>query len=165
LYQREREVKAIMLYSGYQEQLQRVKRWLGRIQDQHLDSETHLDFMWAYFQNCWVLKDWIKNDSNVPKGVRDKIEGELKNHKNLMICADLANRSKHLTLLDKRVGGKVDSIGVTVHVPTIGSKTPVRSEHHYTVVGDAGELGDGIQIAQDAYEEWLEVLRKLNLKE
>jgi hypothetical protein len=31
------------------------------------------DDVWAFFQNCWHLKDWVKHDPLVPKDVKDRI--------------------------------------------------------------------------------------------
>jgi hypothetical protein len=156
-----------MLYSGYKEQYDRVKRWLERIENQNVPSLTYLDYMWAYFQNCWALKDWIKNDDSVPIAIKKKMRVEktfFKDCPNILITADLANRSKHLTLTQQpRVGAKVESIGVTMHVSAVGSGIPARSEHHYCVVGDSGDLGDGLKIAQRAMEEWTRLLQESGL--
>jgi hypothetical protein len=56
------------------------------------------DDLWSFFQNCWHLKDWIKNDDTLDAKIRTKIVDEAHASPALMVCADLANASKHLKL-------------------------------------------------------------------
>jgi len=153
-----------MLYSGYKEQYDRVKRWLQRIENQNVPSADYMDYMWAYFQNCWALRDWIVSDDSVPVEIKQPMKDKknfFKDWPNISICADLAERSKHLKRArEPHVGAEVNSIGVTMH---LGCDVPARSEHHYCVVGDNGDLGDGLQIARSAMDEWTELLQQLTL--
>jgi hypothetical protein len=153
-----------MLYTGYREQYDRVQRWLKRIEASHHDSATYLDFMWAFYQNCWALKDWISNDNALDSSIRETVENEVKTYKNLMICADLANRSKHL-VLDRRprVGAEVESISVSISTGWPSTDAAPIIIHQYKVVGNSGELGDGLAIARDAVAEWAELLNQWKL--
>jgi hypothetical protein len=96
----------------WHDQYRRVKRYLGRIQNhpRHLNVNEveYEDFVWAYFQNCWHLKDWVKNDPSVDPKQEKEIErlvdrGEAVNADALKVCSDLANRTKHLVLDRPRV--------------------------------------------------------------
>ena len=96
----------------WHDQYRRVKRYLSRIQNhpRHLnvDEVEYEDFVWGYFQNCWHLKDWIKNDPAVDPNQQEEIKrlvdrGEAVNADALKICSDLANRTKHLLLRGPRV--------------------------------------------------------------
>jgi hypothetical protein len=51
------------------------------------------------WKTAWHLKDWIINDETV---VKDNIEEIAKNYTSLMICAGMANRTKHYTLTNIR---------------------------------------------------------------
>ena len=57
--------------SKYQEQYDRTKRWYDRLTaiDQgrahDMASDHYVDEIYAFFLNCYHLKDWIKNDGNV----------------------------------------------------------------------------------------------------
>jgi hypothetical protein len=48
----------------YQEQLSRAKRFLDRMEKLPADQTEYEDMFWAFFQNCWHVRDWIKNDSS-----------------------------------------------------------------------------------------------------
>ena len=98
--------------SKYLEQFERVKRFLRRIENQDRDSTEYDDDLWAFFQNCYHLKDWLSHDSAVGgtfgkdgKDIDDYINGNIE----LAICADLANRTKHLELnLDPTRWSQID---------------------------------------------------------
>jgi len=53
------------------EQFRRVKRWYTRFKSidegrpDTLTLDGYLDEVYAFFQNCYHLKDWIKNDASV----------------------------------------------------------------------------------------------------
>lgn len=83
----------------YGEQMKRVRRWLERIELPAESQTEHEDFLWSFFQNCWHLKDWIKNDPTTSSGVVNGIESDINRYDSLKISADLANGSKHLVLL------------------------------------------------------------------
>jgi hypothetical protein len=66
------------------------------IRSKHRD--TQLDALFCFFQNCWHLKDWIKNDASLSEDVRAALNGEAHANDFLLLCKDLANGSKHLKL-------------------------------------------------------------------
>ena len=160
-----------MLYSGYKEQFERLGRWLEKIRNHDVDTIIHLDFMWAYFQNCWHLKDWIVNDDTVPeaikgpknkKGYYDEFEDKLKKYENIIICADLANRSKHLTLNSpKEANATVGSIGIIIKVGSPDGTEPTTTVQRYNIFGKSGALGDGVEIAEKAFLEWKSIIQKI----
>jgi len=93
----------------YQEQWDRVKRYYklfekidqGRLHD--CPSDYYQDEVYAFFLNCYHLKDWIKNDKSV--GVADiesKVEKFINNNKELRLCADICNSIKHLERTSSR---------------------------------------------------------------
>lgn len=81
----------------------------------HGEQKEYEDNLWSFFQTAWHLKDWIINDETV---VKDNIEEIVKNYTSLMICADMANRTKHYTLTKIRRDAKCSGNDVTVMVPT-----------------------------------------------
>jgi hypothetical protein len=49
--------------SGYRAQLDRVHRFLDR--EQSHDPRRDIDYQddaWAFFQDCWHIKDWLGQD-------------------------------------------------------------------------------------------------------
>lgn len=141
----------------YMSQLNRVRRFLERISDQDRSPVEYEDDMWSFFQNCWHLKDWVKNDRRVPQHVRDSIEGLAGHSGPLQICADLANGTKHLELRDPRVGAKPSHYNVSI-VPGEWSKV------EYTVDPGNGTQQDGLDLARKCLLEWESILGAQGLK-
>jgi hypothetical protein len=77
--------------SSYLEQYKRVKRWHARFAainnglEHTKSSDYYADEVYAFFQNCYHLKDWIKNDplSGQPG---PKVEGFVHSSLSLRIC-------------------------------------------------------------------------------
>ena len=85
----------------YVEQLERTKRYLKRFSDintgiNHTQaSPNYDDDVYAFFQNCYHLKDWIRNDPCCSKWSSD-VEEFINSNNDLRLCADLCNGLKHL---------------------------------------------------------------------
>jgi len=101
----------------HQEQFARMKRWYERIKkiDQgephdlsyiNLPPDYYYDEVYAFFQNCYHLKDWIKNDDTV-KLLKEDVEDFIKRHECMCLCADICNSTKHLNLTRPPKSGQV----------------------------------------------------------
>ncbi|MBI5778390.1 MAG: hypothetical protein HZA49_02920 [Planctomycetes bacterium] len=78
-----------------------VKRWYKRvqeIQERHIKTDIGLadfDFIYAFFQNCYHLKDWLI--ASRPK-LRKSIEDLFSTNDELQLCQDICNGTKHCEL-------------------------------------------------------------------
>jgi hypothetical protein len=145
----------------YQDQLARAKRFLHRIEQRRNDQVEYEDMLWAFFQNCWHVKDWIKNDNSAPQALRDAIwNHEPENIGDLQLCAELANGSKHLKLIqnphrphrDAKIRNDVNVfIGESM---TEGGKTQVRTEYSYFVTDNTGTECPAHDVARNAVAAW-----------
>lgn len=83
---------------GWIGQLDRVSRWHRRIlaaaTSPELDQDDLLDFVYAFFQNCWHLLEWVQRTSDVSAAQLQSFRMQ----KEMLICRDLANGTKHLSL-------------------------------------------------------------------
>lgn len=85
---------------GWRGQWQRVRRWYSRVQiGEPVDRE---DFLYAFFQNCASLRDWLKYDRPESLAQRE-LEDLVKNHVELRLCQDISNATKHLQLSDPKM--------------------------------------------------------------
>jgi hypothetical protein len=146
------------------------------VKNQDRGTLDYSEDIWAFFQNCWHLKDWIKNDPMLPTKIRTSIEKETTKYDSLMICADLTNRSKHLELKPDsiRKDAKITRIDVTVHAAPITiylNREPDNSEPEekgytehpfYIETSDAKQM-DGLSIAIQAVDDWKKILTKYSL--
>ena len=145
--------------ADYIQQYRRVRRYLERIQDQDRDRTEYEDDLWSFFQNCWHLKDWLINDEDpsVSPELRDelkhKLSESLRSHANLRICADLANRTKHLKL--KNPWADAIARG-DIKLDFTEETTPTRLEYRITL--DDNTEHCVLDVARQAVEEWQHIL-------
>src|SRR3990170_1608469 len=94
----------------YREQYDRMKRWYGRFvaldqgRPHDVPSDNYLDEIYAFFMNCYHLKDWIKDDGTVPPAAQQAVEPYINSSRPLKLCADICNSLKHLRLISNRSG-------------------------------------------------------------
>jgi hypothetical protein len=92
----------------YQDQLERIYRLMEIIDakdPQPLIGRLRFEDVLIFVCQCmWHLKDWVLNDSEF--GARDlkQLNADIHSEKCLLICADLANGSKHLVLSHPKTG-------------------------------------------------------------
>ncbi len=115
-------------------------------------SQNYDDDVYAFFQNCYHLKDWIKNDPDCE--ARSNVEHFINQNRNLSICADLCNALKHLSLTSSRsrenpnFGGNHTNLFLGEENPTISVKYNIS-----TTFGDidAFELAEKCILAWEKY--------------
>lgn len=142
------------------EQWNRVRRWYERFREtargrEHdRESEAYQDEVYAFFQNCHHLKDWLKNDDASRADVAD-VEEFVSRSPDLLLCADLANGSKHLRLTRPRVDANT-KVGRRDYALTLGSGVPKIAAKYE--VQAAGKTHDAFELATRCMKEWEEYL-------
>ncbi len=147
--------------TGWHSQYELMKRSYARLSNRYTSSVDYDDDLQHFFQDCWHLKDWIKNDKNVASSVRDSVGKEVNGRTALCIAGDLATGCKHLVLDRGRrkssKGAEVISKSVTV---ALGDG---RANTYHVIRLDNGSFLSAQDAARNAYTEWDAVLRKLGL--
>ena len=151
--------------TDYQEQIARTKRYYNKLkrisdgsQDVLISKETE-DNIYAFFQNCYHIKDYLKNDSAYRKHTNQQIENYINSTFELSLCADICNGLKHLSLRTTRsgsapkIGGK--KITLTVNQPVTGDATETTITSKLEIkIQHAGDEYDAFDIATKAVEKW-----------
>jgi hypothetical protein len=95
-------VQSVTGNTGYRDQLDRARRFLDRIlaspQDNG-DSPSEVEFqdnVWAFFQNCWHVKDWVESDPLASPAQKNAVLAEAHRSSLLKICKQMCNGTKHL---------------------------------------------------------------------
>jgi len=145
----------------YVEQYKRVQRWFkrfkeinnGRLHDR--DTDFYEDDMYAFFMNCYHLKDWIKNDPT-SESLANKVEGFINNTPSLKLCADICNGLKHLrrnrptrSEENLRFGPRLFKVGVGTRPTTIAIE--------YVVETSSGPI-KAFDIAEECLNVWRQFL-------
>jgi hypothetical protein len=113
-------------------------------------SENYVDDVYAFFQNCYHLKDWIKNDPSLSISSVD-IENFINGSASLLLCADLCNSLKHLSLTRPR-SSKNPTFGPKQYGLTLGGGAPtIRLK--YQIDTSTGPI-DAFTLATNCVNEW-----------
>ncbi len=143
---------------AYLLQWKRTLRWLSRIEQQSLRDEWEYDdFVWAFFQNCWHLRDWIKNDSAIREELRSKLTEEIRKHPSLKICSDIANGAKHFALDRPKDGAGARPSHKTLAVV---AGQPNQTKLTIYIMRGNGERLDALSLAYEAMDAWRSILKK-----
>ncbi len=149
------------------DQLQRVERWLKRIDvDQPERREDYEDFLWAFFQNAWHLTAWIRNDDALSSVVRDSVYATALAYDSLRICNALANRTKHLRLTPKPHRPDADFGGAKLKVQIsegLRSGSQSTQERDWAIEFPDGRAEWARAVARQAVADWAEMITKLGL--
>ena len=154
-----------MIQRTYSEQLERVRRFFTRLSNENRDAVEYDDDLWSFFQHCWHFKDWLKNDPAVPTHITGRVEDDAKGKFAVMICADLANRSKHAILTSNiRKDAEITSRNTTVFIGGTKESTGTFSvSEHIITLGD-GSTHRGRDVAKQAIRDWEELLNSYGLQ-
>jgi hypothetical protein len=142
---------------SYLEQWERVIRWYGRFKEISesknisQSSPNDEDDVFAFFLNCYHLKDWIKNDSMATKFMSEKVEGFVNNSPSLSICADLCNGLKHLTV-DRSRSGQSPHFGEKTQ-RVYYNQTPIMVCQGYTIIAGSKTF-DAFDVAFQCLMDW-----------
>jgi hypothetical protein len=143
--------------STYCHQLARVRRFLTRVEaKENRDGDAYQDDVWAFFQNCWHLKDWVKHDTELSRAARKRDVRRAEKSVKLGVCHDIANGTKHMELARPQAGAS--------HA----------NRNYFLVVGGQNyidcqiKFGDGArrsarEVAHECLEEWERILTEVGL--
>jgi hypothetical protein len=143
--------------ASWVEQYDRMIRWYercaalqtGRVHD--VSSDNYVDEVYAFFQNCYHLKDWIKNDPAVAQA-RDGVEAYVTGSRPLRLAADLCNALKHLNVTRSR-SGESPSFGPKHFSLHLGDGVPPTISLKYEVV-TANGTEEAFSLASQSVRAW-----------
>lgn len=143
---------------AYREQHERLTRWhsrfaaldQGRVHD--VSSDHYLDDIYAFFLNCYHLKDWIRQDMTVPASVRQQVEPFIDSNRALRLCADICNALKHLRLTRPR-SGESPSFGTKRFEVALGPGQETTISLKYQVDTTGGPI-DAFALATECVQAW-----------
>ena len=145
-----------MKHHIYKEQLERVRRWYERFQEisegklHERSSDFYEDDVYAFFQNCYHLEDWIKHDPAAGP-LSAQVEDFINQTPELLICADICNSLKHLKLKRSR-SSQTPEFGKRIFKLSLGTK-PTTIAVAYTIDTNAGTV-DAFDLASQCLRAW-----------
>jgi len=156
---------------SYREQYDRMIRFLTLLgdiyegvehgPDQKHSSDYYKDRVYSFFQNCYHLKDWMKNDDSViPMVSKADIENFVESKCELKICGDICNGSKHSRITTYRTDPNT-GLKNTVWNLALGGGEPILSAKFN--IECKGQNHDALELARKCVNKWDEFIAKYNL--
>ena len=141
------------------EQLERTRRYLDRLRatysgvlDAPQEREYTLDDAHSFFMHCHHVADWIA-DLNRVGVTREDVDSFVKTHKELRICADLSNGTKHCRLTRRtRTGHQPHIARRTFESGSTGGEPKV-VKGKFKVLSN-GEFHDALALAETCMGLW-----------
>ena len=140
----------------YVQQFARVGRWYERFEQisrgklHDTDSDFYQDDVYAFFMNCYHLKDWVRNDPDAAT-LSGKVEDFITNTPEMALCADICNGLKHLTLTKPR-SGENPQFGKRLFKVGVGTQ-PTTIAVEYTIDTTSGPV-DAFDLATRCLKAW-----------
>lgn len=144
------------------EQCNRLKRWYnlfqeidqGRVHDR--DSNYYLDTVYAFFQNCYHLKDWVYYD-NEDKFAKEDLNNFINDNIELKVCGALCNGSKHLLIKDKHFDEKTKIGSKGIKLALGGGAPHVKIKFEIITSGDTYDAFDLATKCMNLWEDFLKI--------
>lgn len=141
----------------YIEQYERVWRWYRRFEkinnntEHDMASDNYQDEVYAFFINCYHLKDWIKND---PTSEIDsqQVEDFIEKSNYLKICGEFCNGFKHCLVKKARIRNREFSL-------LMGGGQKVLAKVRYHITYNDKDY-DAFELATNCLKEWDNFLLK-----
>lgn len=149
----------------YESQYQRMERWLDRIAimaekgDRELKPVELRDFFIAYFQTCYHVKDYLKNDPKV-RVSEPELQSFIDTNDCMALCADICNATKHLYLNSS--GWSKEDPQIDERASATVSAATGESSATFRVNTNSGKK-DAYELAKECRETWDEFLRSKGL--
>lgn len=153
------------MVNKYVEQFERTKRLHQRFQRltteiEHTQaSQNYDDDVYSFFQNCYHLKDWIKNDPYC--AAWPNVEAFINANPDLKICADLCNGLKHLSVTRPRSVENPQFAGrkIAINISDgIGAKASVSIAVSYDVATTNRGTLDAFTLASSCVSAWAQFI-------
>jgi hypothetical protein len=133
---------------GYREQLDRVRRFLERIEGRHRSDVEFEDIMWSFFQHCWHLIDWLQHDGLLDEAQKQAVKAKVRASALLAMCREFCKGVRHTPLRPL--------------TPGAGARRPAGGMD--CLIHDGfGNLISGKKLARDCLAEWLRILESQGL--
>ena len=113
-------------------------------------AENYADDVFAFFLNCYHLKDWIKNDRGAGLIAHTDVEGFIDFSYPLKLCADICNSHKHLRLTASR-SNESPRLAKTHY--SVHGGTPPTITVKYEIETSRGPM-DAFTLATQCINEW-----------
>jgi hypothetical protein len=134
---------------GWRGQLERVRRWHRRVNTAATPHDAE-DYLYAFLQNCYHLRDWISAEGGPPV---DRLFDDIEE---LRLCRDVCNMTKHRHLTRPPATGAEPSLAREY----AGQGRGWFGDDSTLVILSAGKKWDARELAGRCLAAWEDFLRE-----
>ena len=149
--------------SSCKDQLDRIDRLMTIVEADNphawVSGLDGLDIVVFACQSMWHLKDWILNDAQFGARDREELNKDIHESLSLLVCRDLANRSKHLSLDDPKTDARLSDDPGIHYEPSKG----ICREIYYVVCHNPSEEYHGMEVRdvlRRCRDEWQRIINR-----
>lgn len=149
--------------TNYETQLERVKRFYARVQDQDRLQVDYEDDVWSFFIHAWHLKDYL--DKFLKTTALDfGLWKEIDKYESLKIAHDVANLEKHYTLEDKLRPdgslrpGKLNTRKLRKELTVSIGPSGVHSGYNYILIDENGNEHAVLDVGKEIIIDWQKII-------
>lgn len=149
----------------HQEQFERMKRWYERIKEidegrlHNISSDHYHDEVYAFFINCYHLKDWIENDKTVEPRDKGKVEPFMKKDDSMSLCRDICIGIKHLEQQSPPWSGRVPEFAGRKFSLSLGGGPEPIIKVKFSIKTKTGTI-DAFKLASECVQKWEEFIKE-----
>jgi hypothetical protein len=126
---------------GWRGQLERTRRWHARVRALQAQKGIYvevedLDILYAFFQNCHHLREWLHLSRDIP---HKDIDDFVAQHKQLGVARDIANGTKHFHISRPSIDA-LFSIGREYEPPPHPGAAP--GQRWFVIAGEMYDIFD-----------------------
>ncbi len=148
-------VTTVAGWNDYLDQLGRARRFRDRMFASNTDATEFQDMAWAFFQNCWHVKDWVNKDQRIAGPTRAAVKHAAEDSATpLKLCHELCNGTKHLM----PQGATQGPAGYTMFLNSDRS-----NEIDFMVDDGKGDPISARRLADDCLAQWERILQSQGL--
>ena len=130
---------------GWRGQFDRLRRWHERLHRAANPTDLE-DYLYAFFQNCGHLRDWLPPEEFDPKSVAQLFDKSA----DLQLARDISNMTKHFELSRPAATGREPSLAREY----VGRGRGCFGTDSSLVVLSRGEKHDALELAQRCLRAW-----------
>jgi hypothetical protein len=150
------------------EQYCRVLRWYQKLKaidqgtEHDLPSEYYMDDVYAFFTNCFHLRDWMIHDSDLEiENKEKKLKLFIDGSEHMRICHDLCVGLKHLIITKPKVDSGTKVVKRRYEL-SLGENSPIFKAKYFVTSNE--RFYDTFLIATECIKEWKNFI-KINVDE
>ena len=152
-------------YQGWLSQFARTHRWYKKIKSHQAETRSHglsgeaEDCIYAFFQNCFHLREWIEKSKVISK---PDIDSFISGHQELRICRDICNGTKHMVIDRPSVSADISTYREYDWLSVPSGQPEARGTTTFRIL-IGGAKYDMFDLADRCMDAWLQLLQERRL--